>query len=113
MVKTIVRANPGVLVLEKGTVVNKAHWNDIEDLELVDLPETEREVVIVDDGTVHIIDERIASKTEVDSLQQDKITEVYVYKDEAAVENKLDSINKVTGKNYTSIIKVILKKETE
>ena len=113
VVKTIVRANPGVLVLEKGTVVNKAHWNDIEDLQLVDLPESEREVVIVDDGTVHIIDERIASKTEVDSLQQDKIAEVYVYKDEAAVENKLDSINKVTGKNYTSIIKVILKKETE
>jgi len=34
VVKTIVRANPGIVVLEKGTVVNKAHWNDIEAIEL-------------------------------------------------------------------------------
>ncbi|MEM1001533.1 MAG: DoxX family protein, partial [Bacteroidota bacterium] len=32
VVKTMVRANPGVIVLNKGTVVNKAHWNDFEDL---------------------------------------------------------------------------------
>ena len=38
---------------------------------------------------------------------------MYVYKDKAVMEYKLDSINKVTGKNYTSILKVILKKETE
>ena len=32
--KTIVRANPGVLKLNQSTVIQKVHWNDIEDLEL-------------------------------------------------------------------------------
>ncbi|WP_411768362.1 BT_3928 family protein [Winogradskyella sp. A3E31] len=34
VVKTIVRANPGIVILNSGTVVDKAHWNDIEDIEL-------------------------------------------------------------------------------
>jgi uncharacterized membrane protein YphA (DoxX/SURF4 family) len=32
--KTIVRANPGVLILEKGTIMQKAHWNDLNKLNL-------------------------------------------------------------------------------
>ena len=34
VIKTIVRANPGIIIFKKGTVMNKAHWNDIEDIEL-------------------------------------------------------------------------------
>lgn len=34
VIKTLVRANPGIVVLNKGTVMNKAHWNDIDDVEL-------------------------------------------------------------------------------
>ena len=30
--KTIVRSNPGILKLNKGTVTQKLHWNDLEDL---------------------------------------------------------------------------------
>ena len=30
--KTIVRSNPGILKLKKGTILQKLHWNDIEDL---------------------------------------------------------------------------------
>lgn len=34
VLKTIVRANPGVVILNKGTVTQKKHWSDIEDLKL-------------------------------------------------------------------------------
>ena len=36
--KTVVRANPGIVMLHKGTVVQKEHWNDIDDLKLETLP---------------------------------------------------------------------------
>ncbi|MGX7666142.1 BT_3928 family protein [Flavobacterium pedocola] len=32
--KTIERANPSIVVLHKGTIVDKKHWNDIEDVNL-------------------------------------------------------------------------------
>ncbi len=32
--KTVVRSNPGVLQLDRGTVQQKVHWNDIDNLEL-------------------------------------------------------------------------------
>jgi uncharacterized membrane protein YphA (DoxX/SURF4 family) len=32
--KTIVRSNPGILVVEKGTIVQKSHFNDLEDVNL-------------------------------------------------------------------------------
>ena len=32
--KTVVRANPGILELDAGAVKQKLHWNDIEDLQL-------------------------------------------------------------------------------
>ena len=34
VLKTIVRANPGLVVLNKGTVTQKVHWNDVDDLKL-------------------------------------------------------------------------------
>ena len=32
--KTVVRSNPGVLELNKGTVMQKVHWNDVDEFEL-------------------------------------------------------------------------------
>lgn len=32
--KTVVRSNPGILELNKGTVMQKEHWNDLEDFKL-------------------------------------------------------------------------------
>ncbi len=34
VLKTIVRSNPGVVILNKGTVMQKKHWNDIDELKL-------------------------------------------------------------------------------
>lgn len=36
--KTIIRANPAVMSLNKGTIVQKLHWNDASDLQLTELP---------------------------------------------------------------------------
>lgn len=32
--KTVVRSNPGILELNKGTIMQKVHWNDLKDLKL-------------------------------------------------------------------------------
>ncbi|MFV0572795.1 MAG: BT_3928 family protein [Xanthomarina gelatinilytica] len=32
--KTVVRSSPGILKLKKGTVIQKAHWSDLEDIKL-------------------------------------------------------------------------------
>lgn len=32
--KTIIRANPGVVILNKGTVVQKKNWNDLDEIKL-------------------------------------------------------------------------------
>lgn len=32
--KTVVRANPGILELDKGTIKQKVHWNDLDELKL-------------------------------------------------------------------------------
>ena len=32
--KTIVRSNPGFLIFEKGTIIQKKHWFDASDIEL-------------------------------------------------------------------------------
>jgi ribosomal protein S6 len=32
--KTMIRANPGVVILNKGTVVEKKNWGDLDEIQL-------------------------------------------------------------------------------
>ena len=40
--KTIVRSNPGVLLVEDGTILQKVHYNDLESLDLPKIAEQDR-----------------------------------------------------------------------
>ncbi|MDO7135522.1 BT_3928 family protein [Algibacter lectus] len=103
--KTIVRSNPGVIELDKGTIKQKVHWNDLDDLKL---PKVERapEPVKVE-NILYQIDGVTATKAEVEALDTDTIESVNVLKDQ---NEELDSINTANTNNYTGIVKVMLKK---
>jgi len=36
--KTVIRASPGIVSLDKGTIIQKLHYNDAKDLRLIELP---------------------------------------------------------------------------
>lgn len=103
--KTVVRSNPGIIELDKGTIKQKLHWNDLEDLKL---PKVERapEPVKVE-KIAYFIDGNMATKTEVEALDTETIEAVNVFKEAHA---ELDSINQANQSDYTSLVKVSLKK---
>ena len=35
--KTIERSNPSIVVIQKGTIIQKVHYNDVDDLKLSDV----------------------------------------------------------------------------
>ena len=109
--KTVVRANPGIVKLKKGTVTQKVHWNDIGDLEL---PEVEKEVEPVNelvDSILYLVDNEIVTKEEADAIDAERIEEVYVSKDDSAA-LVLDSINAANNTTFKSYVKVVLKKDS-
>ena len=103
--KTVVRSNPGIIELDKGTIKQKLHWNDWDDLKL---PKVERapEPVKVE-NIAYFIDGDMSTKTEVEALDTETIEAVNVFK-ESNIE--LDSINQANHSGFTSLVKVTLKK---
>lgn len=102
--KTVVRSNPGILELDKGTVMQKVHWNDIEELEL---PKVERSQVPVEKepNVVIFIDGKLSTKEELDALNEEEIENMYIYKEQDSV----IAYNKRNNTSYDNIIKVELK----
>ncbi len=106
--KTVVRSNPGILKLEKGTIIQKVHWNDIDQLKLPEVTPYQPEVI--DDGTAYLVDDKVLNLEEFEalSLTKEDIKNTYVFKDKSAAKVTLDSVNLETGKNYNSTVKIIL-----
>ena len=104
--KTVVRSNPGVLELDKGTVKQKVHWNDIEDLELPKVerkpePKTPNEII------AYFINGETSTKEEVEALDTAKIESVNVVKDTI----QLKDLNTQNNTLFTGIIEVTLKED--
>lgn len=106
--KTIVRSNPGVLLIDKGTVMQKVHWNDLEDLALPMVKRIEEPVKST--SILYMIDDIISTKEAVDNLDPNNIESVNVYKAESA-KHVLDSINRVNTTTFTEYVKVMLKNQ--
>lgn len=106
VLKTIVRSNPGILELNKGTVMQKVHWNDVDDLKL---PEVERKTVPEKElsGTGYFINGEPSTKEEVEALDTLSIESVHIIKDISQV----SELNTQNNTSFAEIIEVNLKKE--
>ncbi|WP_406683184.1 DoxX family membrane protein [Seonamhaeicola sp. MEBiC1930] len=105
--KTIVRANPGILELDKGTVMQKVHWNDIDNLELPKVEKKPNSNLKKEDLILYLINDSTSSKEELDAIDTSKIESINVIKDSV----KLKEINTLNNTFYTGIIDIKLKEE--
>jgi len=104
--KTIVRANPGVIMLQKGTVTQKAHYNDVEDLKIPKVTPEEHKIPakVIENtelqaneslNTFYFIDGEVTTKETVDALDNETIQSVNVVKDtlDATGETKINRVD--------------------
>lgn len=97
--KTIIRSNPGILKLRKGTIIQKKHWNDVDEIELPKVERPKKEEIIA-----YFINDSIATKSQMDSLDPNTIDKMDVIKEGAI----LDSLNQTSSVKYNGIIKITL-----
>ncbi|MDD7885278.1 BT_3928 family protein [Flavivirga sp. 57AJ16] len=102
--KTVVRSNPGIIELDAGTIKQKVHWNDIDNLEL---PKVERkqEPKVAEDIMAYFINGELSTKESIEALEKEKIESINVVKDSLA----LAALNTQNNTIYTGIIEVTLK----
>lgn len=103
--KTVVRANPGILELDKGTIKQKVHYNDIDDLVL---RKVERKIEIKEKRIIaYFVDGKSSTKEEVALIDKSDIDSLNVVKDSI----QLKELNTQNSTMYTEIIDVVLKKQ--
>lgn len=107
--KTVVRSNPGILELDSGTVKQKVHWNDLDELKL---PKVERRPEPIKkeenkEAIAYFINGKSSTKAEVDALDTNTIEDVNVIKDSI----KVSELNTQKDTVYSGIIQVKLKDE--
>lgn len=106
--KTVVRSNPGILELDAGTVKQKLHWNDVENLQL---PKVERKPELVKQKEIetiaYYIDGELSTKEQVEALDSARIESINVIKDSI----QLKELNTQNSIFYTGLVEVLLKKE--
>jgi len=101
--KTVIRSNPGILRLEKGTVMQKEHFNDALDLKLPVVKQPTK----AERAVLYMLNNNIVSKAKIDSLDANAINEIFVSKESSI--KLLDSINAANNTTYSSLVKITLK----
>jgi len=104
--KTVVRANPGILELDRGLVQQKVHWNDIEDLMLSKVAK-KMEPKKAEDIIAYFVNGNPSTKEKVEAIDSTKIKSINVIKDTI----QLEAFNIEKDKTYTGIIQVKTKEE--
>ncbi|MFD2726679.1 BT_3928 family protein [Hyunsoonleella rubra] len=106
--KTVVRSNPGILELDGGTVMQKVHWNDLDDLDLPKVNAKPEPIIEEEkeEAIAYFINGISSTKAEVDALDTEIIESVNVIKDSV----ELKELNAQNNTLYIGIVEVILKK---
>lgn len=108
--KTIVRSNPGILELDKGTIKQKLHWNDADKLKLpvVDTAKPKLDLSVKQRlDSIAVLDQKYRKLMQSKSLEERKklgesmgLSEAEYSGDLSQMQNVLDSVNMIFIEKY-------------